>query len=56
LKSHVRVGHYGLVTVPGPLTQYITSTFIAPLLFPNAIKHAVSTNAMTKAEAENIST
>jgi hypothetical protein len=41
-----------VVTLLSPLTQYITSTFITPQFFPNAIKHAVSTNAMTQAEAE----
>jgi hypothetical protein len=41
-----------VVTLLSPLTQYITSTFIAPQYFPNAIRHAVSTNAMTQDAAE----
>jgi hypothetical protein len=41
-----------IVTLLSPLTQYITSTFITPQYFPNAIKHAVSTNAMTQDAAE----
>ena len=40
------------VTLLSPLTQYITSAFITPQYFPNAIKHAVSTNAMTQDAAE----
>jgi hypothetical protein len=41
-----------IVTLLSPLTQYITSAFITPQFFPNAIKHAVSTNAMTQEAAD----
>ena len=42
-----------IVTILSPLTQYITSTYIATDYFPNAIKYAVSEGKMTQAEAEN---
>ncbi|MBA2500812.1 MAG: DUF4199 domain-containing protein [Chitinophagaceae bacterium] len=41
------------VTVLCPLTQYITTTYIATDYFPNVIKHAVSQGKMTQAEAES---
>ncbi len=41
-----------IVTILTPLTQYITSTYITPEYFPNAIRHAVQTNAMTAEKAE----
>lgn len=41
-----------IVTVISPLTQYITSVFITPEYFPNAIKYAVSTGSSSQAEAE----
>lgn len=42
-----------IVTILSPLTQYITSTYIATDYFPNAIKYAVSQGKMSQAEAEN---
>jgi hypothetical protein len=41
-----------IVTILAPLTQYITSTYITPQYFPNAIRHAVETKAMTQEKAE----
>jgi hypothetical protein len=41
-----------IVTLLSPLTQYITSTVITPEFFPNAIRHSVSTGAMTQEAAE----
>jgi hypothetical protein len=41
-----------IVTLLSPLTQYITSTFITPGYFPNAISHAVSTGALKQEAAE----
>ena len=41
------------VTVLSPLTQTIVTYVITPEYFSNAIKHAVSTGAMTQQDAEN---
>lgn len=41
-----------IITVLSPLVQYITSTFITPQYFANAIKYAVETGKMSLAEAE----
>ena len=41
------------VTILSPLTQSIVSYVITPEYFPNAIKLAVSTGAMTQQDAEN---
>ena len=41
-----------IVTLLSPLTQYITSTFIATDYFPNIIKHTVNQGKMTQSEAE----
>ncbi len=41
-----------IVTILSPLTQYITSTFIATEYFPNVIKYSVSEGKMTQTEAE----
>lgn len=40
-----------IVTLLSPLTQYITTTFITPEFFPNAIKHAVNSGTMTQEAA-----
>jgi hypothetical protein len=40
-----------IVTILSPLTQYIVSTYITPSYFPNAIRHAVETNAMSEEKA-----
>ena len=40
------------VTILSPLTQYITSYFITPEYFPNAIDHAVNSGMMERPEAE----
>ncbi|MCU0379931.1 MAG: DUF4199 domain-containing protein [Chitinophagaceae bacterium] len=40
-----------IVTILSPLTQYIVSTYITPSYFPNAIRHAVETNAMSEENA-----
>jgi hypothetical protein len=40
-----------IVTILSPLTQYIVSTYITPSYFPNAIRHAVQTNAMSEEKA-----
>jgi hypothetical protein len=39
-------------TILSPLSQYITTTFITPEYFPNAISYAVRTGKMTQMEAE----
>ncbi|MCH6234986.1 DUF4199 domain-containing protein [Cognataquiflexum rubidum] len=41
------------VTVLSPLTQYITSTFITPYYFENAIAYGVSTGKITPEAAED---
>ncbi len=41
-----------IVTLFSPLTQYITSTFITPDYFSNAIRHVVAGGKMTQAQAE----
>lgn len=40
------------VTVLSPLTQYITTAFIAPEYFPNVINYSVKNAKMTQEEAE----
>jgi len=40
------------ITLLSPLAQYITSTFITPQYFTNAIKYAVSKGYSTPAEAQ----
>jgi hypothetical protein len=42
-----------IVTVFTPLTQYITTTFITPDYFNNAIDYTVSSGMMSQEEAEN---
>jgi hypothetical protein len=42
-----------IVTVLTPLTQYITSEFIAPTYFPNAIRYSVEKGGMTEEAARN---
>ncbi len=42
-----------IVTILSPLTQYITSTFITPDYFRNAIEFAVANNLSTREDAEN---
>jgi hypothetical protein len=41
-----------IVTILSPLTQYITSTFITPDYFQNAIAYGVSTGKTTQEAAE----
>lgn len=41
-----------IVTVLSPLTQYITTTFIATDYFPNVIKYSVESGKMTQDSAE----
>lgn len=41
-----------IVTLISPLTQYITVELISPQFFENMVKHAVSTGAMSQAQAE----
>lgn len=41
-----------IVTVLSPLTQYITSTVIAPNYFPNIIEYSVQEEKMTREAAE----
>lgn len=41
-----------IVTILSPLTQYITSSFITPDYFNNAIKYAVENNLLSLQEAE----
>ena len=41
-----------IVTILSPLTQYITSTFITPDYFQNAIAYGVSTEKITQEAAE----
>lgn len=41
-----------VVTILSPLTQYITTTFIATDYFPNIIAHTVATGKMTQENAE----
>ncbi len=41
-----------IVAVLSPLSQYITSTFITPHYFDNAIEFAVSSGSMDRASAE----
>lgn len=41
-----------IITLLSPLTQYITSTFIAPHYFPNVISHSVQEGKLTQQEAE----
>lgn len=42
-----------IVTAFSPLTQYITTTIIAPQYFPNVIKYAVDAQKMTQQEAND---
>jgi hypothetical protein len=42
-----------IVTVFTPLTQYITTTFITPEYFNNAIDYTVNTDIKSQEEAEN---
>lgn len=41
-----------IVTILSPVTQYVTSTFITPEFFPNAIDASVRLKMMTQADAE----
>lgn len=41
-----------ILTLLAPLSQYITSTFITPQYFSNAIRYAVESGKMTQAAAE----
>ncbi len=41
-----------IVTVLSPLSQYVTSTFITPEYFPNAIEYSVHEGKMTQQAAE----
>ena len=40
------------ITILSPLTQYITSVYITPGYFPNAINYAVSSGQLTQEAAE----
>ena len=42
-----------IVTILGPLTQYITSTIITPEYFPNVINYSVESGKMTQEAAED---
>lgn len=42
-----------IVTLLSPLTQWISTTLIAPDYFPNMIEHAVNSEEMTRQAAEN---
>lgn len=42
-----------IVTAFSPLTQYITTTIIAPQYFPNVIKYTVDAQKMTQQEAND---
>lgn len=42
-----------IITILTPLNQYITSSFITPEYFPNAIQYAVENGKMTPEAAEN---
>lgn len=42
-----------IVTIFAPLTQYITSTFITPDYFSNAIDYTVENGLMSQEDAEN---
>lgn len=41
-----------IIAILSPLTQYITSTFIAPDYFPNVISYSVQEGKLTQQEAE----
>lgn len=41
-----------IITLLSPITQYITSVFITPDFFTNAIEYATSTGVMTKEKAQ----
>lgn len=53
-KQGLRTGFImtGIITVFSPLTQYITSAYISPEYFTNAIEYSVSENMMSRSDAE----
>lgn len=53
-KQGLRTGFImtGIITVFSPLTQYITSVYISPEYFANAIEYSVSENMMSRSDAE----